>query len=715
VEYLQWSAACEKSVVFANQHLHTLDHKAYTGRGTLPKFKMKSEADKSSQKTIDHATWKLSREHARFGTDLYSSLWFSLAGIFETVASAQKLDKIETEKCATENIDKSDDKEFFDKVCWKNRFKVQKLFHSFFDFLLTRDGILDASLKKLGHVNQRWIWILQFVLHRKPEEVRCWAKEARKNGFALSHLAQQEAKQRFHEKIDESLKAGDAWLHKWSKDNPSISPTIEIKGDPQNNISHHYITDPHEILDRHGKVWGEHWQVGRGAKQDDVIKAIREAIEQVGARNDPLIFYTPQQIRIAARAFKTSTAIGCDSWALREIALMPDAVLYSLGELLSGIQNSAIPPLQMMCNIMATLPKKDGGTRTVAIASTLYRLLMQLDNDSMQEFENRVAYSKDSAKAGASAVDAAEDRALEAEIAAASGKQTIVLLWDIKKFFDSIDIPILFEKARQMGFPLRQLLLSVIVHQSPRRLKLGKAIGEAIMHFGRSIIAGCKRSTQLARLYTVSAVKQLASLHPGVSLYQHVDDISNLVVDETKQGVLVKALKLSSEFSVLVKGLKLDISNKSCAVPENDTTRKLARILTQSGIPIKTARAGVDIGVDTAAGVRRSTAKQAERIKNTSKTSARVKMLSRINNKVKRLAVTGVKPMQNYAYTAIGMAPESMDRCKRNIATATGLVAPGACATTAIRWAFKDGKYNNQSADPRVDMPLGQIRSWMRI
>ena len=92
-------------------------------------------------------------------------------------------------------------------------------------------------------------------------------------------------------------------------------------------------------------------------------------------------FYTPDQIRIVARSFKSNTSVGCDLWALKEIALMPDAALYSLGKHLSQMQNSAIPPAQVLTNIMATLPKKDGGARAVAVAATLYRLLMQLDND----------------------------------------------------------------------------------------------------------------------------------------------------------------------------------------------------------------------------------------------------------------------------------------------------------------------------------------------
>ena len=70
-------------------------------------------------------------------------------------------------------------------------------------------------------------------------------------------------------------------MHKWVKDNPIPSSTIEVKGDPSHGVSHHYITDPSEILDHHGKVWGGFWQVGDGEKHRKVIEAIREALDKI--------------------------------------------------------------------------------------------------------------------------------------------------------------------------------------------------------------------------------------------------------------------------------------------------------------------------------------------------------------------------------------------------------------------------------------------------
>ena len=143
---------------------------------------------------------------------------------------------------------------------------------------------------------------------------------------------------------------------------------------------------------------------------------------------------------MAATIFKGTTATGCDWWRFTEISLMPDVMLQELAELLADMQYHATPPLQVMTNIMTMLPKKDGGTRTVAIAAALYRLLMELDSDEVPDFEKREAFENDSATAGASAVRAVEDRALEAELAKLEGSSLLTILWDPKKFFDTIDI-----------------------------------------------------------------------------------------------------------------------------------------------------------------------------------------------------------------------------------------------------------------------------------
>ena len=471
---------------------------------------------------------------------------------------------------------------------------------------------------------------------------------------------------------------------------------IHVKGHPTR-----YITDTSAILKYHSEVWSRHWKVGDPQLTSGLQQTIREAydtwLDTPGAVRKA---FTAEGIKTAARNFRRNTSIGTDSWTLTELIKMPEVALTELGKLLSDIQFQAIPPLQAMTNIMATLPKKDGGTRTVAIASTVYRLLMELDNQEVAAFEAAEAFECDSAKAGSSAIVAAEDRALETELAKAEGQHVLVVLWDFTKFFDTINVQVLFEEAAKLGFPLRQLLLSTIVHHSPRRLKLGATIGDAISNLGRSILAGCKRSTHLARVYTLRMVRELSSTHASTRTYQHVDDISNLVLGRSAEQVVQKAVSYAEHFKEWTDKLQMGISGKSTVVPNSTEAKSFARIVNRSGIPMKAAAQGVDIGVDTSAANVRCTRKQRQRVSATVKNARRVSRLARKHRKARRLANTGVNPKQVYGHTAVGMSPSVVNACKSNVALATGLVGPRACATSALRWSFRKGRYTSVTADP---------------
>ena len=79
-------------------------------------------------------------------------------------------------------------------------------------------------------------------------------------------------------------------------------------------------------------------------------------------------------------------------------------------------------PLHNYLNIMGSIPKKTGGSRTVAVATTLYRLIMTVDNQKIEEFEAREAHSLDSARKGADASMAAATRALDTELLPLAGR-----------------------------------------------------------------------------------------------------------------------------------------------------------------------------------------------------------------------------------------------------------------------------------------------------
>ena len=268
------------------------------------------------------------------------------------------------------------------------------------------------------------------------------------------------------------------------------------------------------------------------------------------------------------------------------------------------------------------------------------------------------------------------------------------------------------EEAERTGSPLRQLALSLAVHLAPRRLRLGKAISFPILEIGQSILAGCKRSTHLASVYTVTAIKELDAEHEHVSIGQHVDDISNLTVASTEDELVGRAVRYAVHFAAIMRQLCMTISNKSVVVPSSRAALRIAKILQGLGIPMKCESVGVDIGVDASSASSRTTFRQQERLDAGSNNARRCETLSKKNAGVRRVAITGIEPTQDYGFTAVGMAPSSINKAKTNIARATGLMAAGTCASSVLRWAFRKGRFTTDSADPRVSIPTRQVKSW---
>ena len=75
----------------------------------------------------------------------------------------------------------------------------------------------------------RWLAILSWPFSDAENQLLTWAKEAASYSGRLTTLAKAAAGRAFEEKISEALDNGDAWLHKWAKDEDA--PTSTIRSD----------------------------------------------------------------------------------------------------------------------------------------------------------------------------------------------------------------------------------------------------------------------------------------------------------------------------------------------------------------------------------------------------------------------------------------------------------------------------------------------------
>ena len=225
--------------------------------------------------------------------------------------------------------------------------------------------------------------------------------------------------------------------------------------------------------------------------------------------------------------------------------------LDKLAELLREWGIEIIAPAQWLVNLMAMIPK------TVATMASGYRVYAGLDDESERQWNVENSHEDDSSKPNASCLRAAEERLIEQEILSLNGYDTLVVLWDFVKFYDTIRYGVLRRECDSNNYGRRKTAMSMMVHVAPRKLKMGKAVSSNTKSVGRGIIAGCKRNQSIAKAYTNRSVDKLTrsfivfvlerntkyentpkkraevrkkkQCKGGIRVFQHVDDLTHIM------------------------------------------------------------------------------------------------------------------------------------------------------------------------------------------
>ena len=139
----------------------------------------------------------------------------------------------------------------------------------------------------------------------------------------------------------------------------------------------------------------------------------------------------------------------------------------------------------------------------------------------------------DSALAGNSSLRAAVMRALKVENAAARDAHIGHLLWDQRKFYDSVRLPTLCEELLKREYPRELLVLGYLAHAAPRILKVGSSLGPVITHCSNSILAGDQQSVSWSRGLLWDLLEKLSLVDPEYPCAVHVDGLSHVLVGES--------------------------------------------------------------------------------------------------------------------------------------------------------------------------------------
>ena len=239
-------------------------------------------------------------------------------------------------------------------------------------------------------------------------------------------------------------------------------------------------------------------------------------------------------IRKACLPFPSKTAIGLHQHAFTDIANLTDNALDSLGEIIRQCFAKVAIPTQSLLQLLVLLGKINGGSRTIAILHTTYRLTMRLVSSHISQWDVEFAGKWDFALKGNSALRARVARAVGIELAHSEGQYVIHSLWDMRKLYDSIKAHLLIPQLVARGYPLEILVLGSLTHKSRRGLQVGNGYSDIINGCASSILAGCLQSCSWARGLMFELVQALVYVVLGSVCEKHINDLSQVVTNTSR-------------------------------------------------------------------------------------------------------------------------------------------------------------------------------------
>ncbi len=134
------------------------------------------------------------------------------------------------------------------------------------------------------------------------------------------------------------------------------------------------------------------------------------------------------------------------------------------------------------------------------------------------------------------------------------------MLWDLHKYFDSVPVDVLIDRATQVGYPALDLAMGTQMHVAPRVLQHQGHCSKGTT-VSKSILAGCSQAIPFTRAFMNSEIELVQRAVEDVEIGVYVDDVAQYCRGSAKY-VVNKLGVAGLIFSRCMAGLKMKISGK---------------------------------------------------------------------------------------------------------------------------------------------------------
>ena len=365
-------------------------------------------------------------------------------------------------------------------------------------------------------------------------------------------------------------------------------------------------SNPTEFLSHQSETWAKYWDPTTDLNEEDSalgdISSEYNDFRQIALSQPSTsqIIFGVSQLDQSLKGYRKEPK-GSDVWTPSELRSLPETAKAALASSIQSSLRAVASPHQQLISLNPLLGKPNNSCRTICKTPVLYRMTLRADN-SVKEWEiaNRQTYDK--ATVGSSALLAALKRNLVAEIAVWLGRRHATVLNDYEKFFDTLDVRQLMIESIYEEFPIDKLAYALQQHLAPRVLQVNGCSSKPL-NVSKSILAGCKFSVAMTRVYLQRNMKRLCDLHPEANTELFVDDTTMHASGDTNEDVLQVLVPAMTFFQSCVKELKLKLSPKASIVASNYKLNHSSLTRLKSfGLKFTNSKHARDLGITHTAG-----------------------------------------------------------------------------------------------------------------
>ena len=520
---------------------------------------------------------------------------------------------------------------------------------------------------------------IEFHPEANPPDLEIWINKLKniQNHFLKKSIFG--AIQAFDVYVRQECAKGGGKLFQWISREEKAFLSIDLSKFQKGRI------DPDAFVNKQASEWKQFWAPLKvdPNKVALLLNKIREFLVDGCDRSILLEF---DSFVKSVKTYKKNTR-GSDNWGPKEIASLPEIACKPISNAENVALSNFVVPHQQLLNLNAVLGKPKG-VRTVSKTPVLYRMWARSE-DNIPKWEKHNAGSFDSAVKGWSATRAATLRSLIAEVAQALGIHAGCALNDFHKFFDSIEVEKLLEKALECDFPLPELLILMYQHLAPRVIQLQGTCSDPIQ-IHNSILQGCRFSGTLTRVLLVGELKTLIESNRDTLITSHIDDIP-IHATGSKSDVYNQLLDAEIEFSAMCKRLNLTLADKANLVTSDSRlTKRLISGLKKKGVSFKFSSCARDLGLPYTAGVSRIDSNHLirKRFSTTSCRNRRIGIIAKKTKKARVLFSGSLYSANTHGHHTVRLTNAQLEALEKRGAQATGINQEGRCRFFALVCAY---------------------------